>query len=66
MYCKDLIINDGSQAHVVKDLTAVPPNRSTPKLAYTLIVKPVYLGDLSAFVVASDKRDTVWVAHLEG
>lgn len=46
MDTKDLVIDDGGQGKVVKDLTAIPPYVDRAKLSQTFIVKAVDLGNL--------------------
>lgn len=60
-----LAIDDGRQAEVVKDLSAVAPHGHRAVLAQTLVIKAVDLGDLTAFVVAPDQGDAVRIANLE-
>lgn len=59
-----LAINDSREAEVVKDLSAVAPNGDRAIFPQALIVKAIYLGDLSALMVATDQGDPVRVPDL--
>lgn len=61
-----LAINDRREAEVVKDLSAVPPHGDRAVFPQAFIVKPIHLGDLSAFMVATNQGDPIRVADLEG
>lgn len=58
--------DDGCQTEVIKDVTTVTPHISVPILANALVVEPVYLSDLSTFVISSDQGNPIWVSHLQG
>lgn len=60
-----LAIDDGRQAEVVKDLSAVAPHGHRAVLAQTLVIEAVDLGDLTALMVAPDQGDAVRIANLE-
>lgn len=66
VHAENLVINDSCQSQVVEDLRAVPPHVDRTVLTEALIVKPINLGNLSAFVVATDQRDAFGVPHLQG
>ena len=65
MNAEDAAVNDSTQCEVVKDLAAPSPYIRRPVLPLTLVIKAVYLRDLSALVVAADEGDTVRVAYFE-
>lgn len=60
-----LAIDDGRQAEVVKDLSAVAPHGHRAIFAQALVIKAVDLGDLTALVVAPDQGDSVRIANLQ-
>ena len=65
MDTEDAAIDDGSECKVVKDFAAPTPDVTAPVLALTLVVKTVYLGDLSRLVVAADEGDSLGIPDLE-
>ena len=65
MNAEDAAVNDGTEREVVKDLAAPSPYIRRTVLPLTLVIKAVYLRDLSALVVAADEGDTVRVAYFE-
>lgn len=54
MHAKDPSIDDSSQTQIIEYIAAIPPDVCAPKLALTLVVETVDLGDLSRFVIAPD------------
>lgn len=62
---EDVVVDDGREAEVVEDLGAVAPHVHRPVLAQALVVEPVHLRDLAAFVVPADQRDALRIPHLE-
>lgn len=65
MHSKDTIVNDGCKAHVVKEFTTVPPYIGISKLADTLVIEPVNLCDLAAFMVSTDQSYPIRISHLQ-
>lgn len=59
-------VNDSSQAEIVKDLRAVPPDEDRAVLPDALVVEAVNLGDLTRLVVTANERDPVRVADFQG
>lgn len=59
-----LAINNGREAEVVKNLSAIAPHSDRAIFSQALIIKPIDLGDLPAFVIATDKGDSVRVTDL--
>ena len=56
---KDFAINNGAEDEEVEDLSAGLPDRGVAVLLEALFVEPVDLSDLTRFVIAADKSDTV-------
>ena len=65
MDAKDLFVNDCSQCQIIEYIRAIAPHVDAAKLAQAFVIKSVYLSDLARFVVASDQRDTLWIANFE-
>jgi len=63
---EDLVFDNCSQRQVVEQLSEDLPHVSISVFAEALVVEAVHLGDLSAFVVASQDGDSVAVTHLQG
>lgn len=66
MDAKNFVVDDSRQAQVVEDLRTVSPHVHRPVFPQTLIVETVHLSDLTGFVVASDKSNTIGIADLTG
>lgn len=64
MDTEDLVVNDSSKWQVIEDVCAISPNIEWPIFPETFVVEPINLGDLSAFMVASDKRDEIGISDL--
>jgi hypothetical protein len=62
---EDLILNNCSKWQVIKQIGQEFPNVCIAVLSHALIIEAVNLGDLSAFVVTSQNRKSVWVSHFE-
>ena len=62
---EDATINDSTQGEIVEDFATPAPHVATSVLALALVVKAVYLCDLPRFVVSTDERDAVRIAHFE-
>ena len=65
MHTENSVIYYGSQGQKIKDFCAVPPYVYRSIFSEALIVEPVDLRDLSAFVISSDQGDSVLVPNLE-
>ena len=65
MDAEDLAFDDGTNAEVVEDFSAVFPRVGISVLSDGLIVETVHSGDLSCFVVTSQKSDVGGVLHFE-
>jgi hypothetical protein len=59
-------VNQGAKSEVVKYISASSPYIRGVVLLHAFVIKAVDLGDLSGFVVASDKGHSVRMADLEG
>jgi len=59
---QDLAVDQRSHRQVVEHLCAPLPRVCVPVLLHALIVEPVHLCDLSAFVVSSQQCDLRWEA----
>lgn len=66
MDAKHSAVNDGGKVEVVKDLAAALPDVGIAVFALALVVKAVYLGDLSTLVVAPEQSDAGRMSRLEG
>ncbi len=64
VHAEHLLVNDGRQAEVVKNVGAIAPDIHAAVFTKALVVEAIYLCDLTALVVASDQGYPVWVAHL--
>jgi hypothetical protein len=59
-----LSINDGRQTKIIKNLGTIPPDRDASILSKAFVIKPVYLSDLSGFMITTYKCNTIWIPHL--
>jgi len=66
MHTKYLIIDQSSQGQVIEYLSTVFPDIQRTVFPETLVVEAVDLGDLPAFVVASQEGDSRLIAYFEG
>jgi hypothetical protein len=66
MNTKHFAIHDSTQSQKVKHLTTISPHTRTPIFPHTFIVETVDLGDLTRFVVPSDKGDAIWITNFQG
>ena len=60
-----VIIDEGRQGEVVKEVGEELPNVGAAVLANALVVEAVDLRDLPGFVVAAKDEDSVGISHLE-
>jgi len=58
------IINDGSKTHIIKQLTAVPPDIGIPKFTDAFIIEPVNLGNLSALMIPTYQSYPIGISYL--
>jgi hypothetical protein len=65
MHAKDLAFNNSCNTEVVKDVRAILPRVSIAVFSDSFIVKTIGGRDLSRFVVASEKSNSIWVLKLE-
>jgi hypothetical protein len=65
MYTENFTINDGREDQKVEDLTAGLPDRRIAIFLLTLFVEAIDLGDLTGFVVSTDKCDLVGIPSIE-
>jgi hypothetical protein len=65
MDAEDLAFNDGTDAEVVENFSAVLPRVSVSVLSNSFVIEAVYGCDLSGLVVTSKKSDVSWVLELE-
>jgi len=65
VHTEDLAFNDGSDAQVVKDVTAVLPRVGVSILSDRLVVETVSGRNLSRFVIATQNCDFVRVLQLQ-
>lgn len=63
---KDLSFDDSSHGEIVEQVGEELPNIGVSIFSAALVVEAVDLCDLSAFVVAPEDGESVWVSHLEG
>jgi hypothetical protein len=63
---EDLVVDQGSEGKVVKEVGEVLPDISVSVFAKTLVVETVDLGDLTGLVVSSKNGDSLRVSDLEG
>ena len=61
VYAENFAVDNGSEDHKIKDLTACFPNRGVVVFIHTFFVKAIDLGDLARLMVASYKCDFVRV-----
>jgi len=65
MDAEDLAFNDGTDAEVVENFSAVLPRVSVSVLSNGFVIEAVYGCDLSGLVVTSKKSDVSRVLELE-
>eukprot|EP01025_Chloroclados_australasicus_P006119 TRINITY_DN12001_c0_g1_i2.p2 TRINITY_DN12001_c0_g1~~TRINITY_DN12001_c0_g1_i2.p2 ORF type:complete len:125 (-),score=7.18 TRINITY_DN12001_c0_g1_i2:95-469(-) len=61
MNTKHLAVNQGRNGQVVKNFGAVSPCIWVPVFSLTLIIEAINLGNLSAFVIATQKGHVRWI-----
>lgn len=66
MKTEDLVVDQGSEGKVVKEVGEVLPDIGVSVFAKTLVVETVDLGDLTGLVVSSKNGDSLRVSDLEG
>ena len=65
MNTEQLVIHKSTQRKIVEDICTSFPHRSVSVLLQTLVVKAIYLCDLTTFMVSAKKIDTVRVSNLQ-
>ena len=65
METEDLVLDEGRQRKVVKEIRKVLPDVGVTILAQAFVVEAVDLSDLARFVVTAENGDSLWVADLE-
>ena len=65
MQTEDLILHHSGKRQVVKQVGEEFPHVGVSVLAHALVVEAVDLGDLAAFVVASQNSQAIPIAHFE-
>ena len=65
MNTEQLVIHESTQGKIVEHICTSFPHRSVPVLLQTLVVKTIYLCDLTTFMVSTKKIDTVRVSNLQ-
>ena len=63
--CEDLAFDDGTNAEVVENFSAVLPWVGVTVLSNGFIIEAIHGGDLSGLVVTSKESDVGWVLELE-
>ena len=66
MDTENCVVDDGSNGKIVKDVGAIAPDVEGAEFPEAFIVKSVHLGDLSAFMIPSNKSNHVWVSDFVG
>ena len=66
MHTEQLTIHQRTQGKTVEHLHTRFPHRRSAILLHTLVIETIYLRDLTAFVVATEKRDAIGIANLQG
>jgi len=66
METENLIFNDSSKGKIVEKLCEYFPDIGITVLSEALVIKTVYLSDLSAFMVAAKDGQPIFVADLQG
>lgn len=64
MEAEDLSVNERSQGQEVEQVGEVFPDGCVTVLAEALVVEPVYLGDLTGFVVTAQDSYSLAVSNL--
>lgn len=63
---EDLVIDEGSEWKVVKEVGEVLPDVCISVFSETLVIEAVDLGDLSGFVVSTEDGDAARVTDFQG
>ena len=63
---EELVVDGPGQGQVVEERGEILPGVGVPVLAAALVVEAIDLCDLAGFVVATEDRETLGVAELEG
>lgn len=65
MHAEDATVHQRAQIQVVEYIHELLPNADSAEFTQTLIIEAVHLRDLTALVIAAEKRDTRRIAHLQ-
>jgi hypothetical protein len=63
---ENLVVDEGGEGKVVEEVGEVLPDVGVAVLAETLVVKAIYLRNLTRFVVTTEDSDAGGVSDLEG
>ena len=55
--------DESGKAKVVENFSTISPDIDAAIFAEALVVETIHLGDLSAFVVAADECNSVWITN---
>jgi len=61
---EDFLLNYSCERQVIKEVSEIFPHIRVSIFPQALVVETINLRDLSRFVVATQDRDSVLVAHL--
>jgi hypothetical protein len=62
---ENLSLNQRSKGKIVEEIRKIFPHIGGPILSQTFIIKAVHLGDLTAFVISSENRNSMSVANFQ-
>ena len=65
MEAEDLIVNEGGQGQVVKQIGEIFPDVCIAVLAQAFVIEAIDLGDLSRLVIATKNGDAAGISDLE-
>ena len=65
MNAEDLTFNDGTDAKIVENLSAVLPRVGISVLSNRLVIEAVDSSNLSSLMVSSEQSDVSWVLEFE-
>ena len=62
---ENVLVDDGTYRETVKSVHKVVPNAFVVIVLHTLLIESKGSGDKPAFVIATEEKDAVWIAHLQ-
>ena len=65
MNTHDAVINERSNAQIVKNIGEIFPCIYSSVFQKTLIIETIHLSDLSSFVIPTQQCDSVWITRLQ-